>query len=326
MPTVLEPAVISMVKRVGVAHALTRYQVDDALEDSFLELAAVLDFPLADVRTLVDRTLEWYHYKRNDYPEGVDRALSDLVIHVTQPFRIPFMTERMNWVVRELASVPRATTLLDYGGGGGKDSILFARLGWQTTYADLFGLLTPYVKRRFEVRGLNVAMVDVRDLGERRFDAINCMDVIEHIYDVEHAVADIFAHLWDGGHLLVFPCFHNSWDGDHVEKNCGYRPYFRQMLDRIGLQFVSRLGEGPLGEVYHFVRRRPGMGSVSEERALVRSELYFLSEQFSLESALRAIPAIGADLNEEAVSTVIDNLAIRRLSRHRLVELGYRNA
>ena len=224
------------------------------------------------------------------------------------------------------------------------------------TYGELLDPLTPFVVERFCRRGLEIEVRDVRDLGEACYDIISCMDVVEHVYDVEYVLADIAARLRQGGHLICFPAFMNLWDGDHVEKNCGYVSYWVRMLESIGFR-CFREGKSrrsldalmtwsgihlPEIPVVHLVRERPVSGSVTKEREAIREELYRLSARLSVRAALKALLILPfaavarwtsfgktrvriENWTERLLSTVIDNLAIRRLSRHRLEEAKARN-
>ena len=342
---------------MNTALELQGYRGHDPLDDAVAEFAELTGVAGEEGVATVERVLAWYHEGHSDYPAGLDRTLADLAIHLTQPYRIPVMTTRVNRLLESLAQTEGLETLLDYGGGGGKDSIIFARAGFRVTYCDLLDTLTPYVRRRFELRGLEVDVVDVRDLGGARFDVINCMDVIEHVYDVEYVVADIAARLRLGGQLLCYPAFFNSWNGDHVEKNCGYTPYFTRMLEAIGFEVVDEFdphgaSAGRAGRflfrvglrdrempVLRISRARPLSGSVAEERERFRQELYRLSRRFSIRRAAASaalLPAValsallvpvpklrrkGRNTSDRLLSSTIDNLAIWRLSRQRLSEL-----
>ena len=326
--------------------ALVKYKREDPLEDACLELSELLHVPEEVIHEWVPRVLRVYP---TSYPPDIDRSHCEIVVHVTQSHRLPHMTDRMGPVLERLGRYPALKTVLDYGGGGGKDSILYARSRYQVTYSDLLGPVTEFVRRRFRLRGLSVAVVDVRDLGDTRYDVVNCMDVIEHVYDVEDVLADMVSHLRVGGHLVCYPAFFNTWNGDHVEKNCGYPPYFVRMLEAVGLRLETP-PPGPdrlpgrwlraLGlrvdpmPVLHLVRERPE-DAPARERETLRRELYARSRAFSTRVAwanlaalpvvallgappVGRIPARAAAKAEYMLNMVIDNLAIRRLAAHRL--------
>jgi SAM-dependent methyltransferase len=262
-----------------------------------------------------------------------------LVGMITQPFRIPFMVERMKPLIDRLGAI-HAQDVLDYGAGGGKDTIIFARLAASVTYADLPDLTTAYISKRFEIRNLrNVEMKDVRRLDpDRRYDVVNCMDVVEHVYDVEYILADLIARLKEGGHLLCWPCFVNNWDGDHIEKNCGYLPYFTNMLLSVGLEpvapvrndgFAMTHGLKPSDlQLYHLRRARPIRGSITEERETIRRELYCLSLRYSdrtMRWCAAALPFARLFRREIAAgiaNNIFYNYAIKRLSANRLETLS----
>jgi SAM-dependent methyltransferase len=330
----------------AITFSLVKYERENPLEDACLELSQLLRVPEEVAREWVRRVLPLYPTR---YPPDIDRTHCEIVVHVTQSHRLPHMTNRMGPVLERLSGYPALRTVLDYGGGGGKDSILYARSGYSVTYADLLSPMTEFVRMRFRLRGLSVEVVDVRDLGETRYDLVNCMDVIEHVYDVEDVLADIVSHVRVGGHLLCYPAFFNTWNGDHIEKNCGYPPYFARMLEAVGLRQETQAGVPNLVlgrwlralglrvdpiPVLHFVRQRPEDAPPREQETL-RRELYGLSRDFSTRVAcanlavlpaaalLGALPAgrLAARAAAKAdymLDMVIDNLAIRRLARHRL--------
>lgn len=303
----------------SLAYNLVRYNAKEQnpLDDAVEEIAQVLNVELRYAKELTEKVMDWYHYKiSKKYPSDITPDVMRVIVHITQSFRLPEMTTRMDEVIKGRDDWGLLRTVLDYGGGGGKDSIIFSRLGYKTTYTDILGDITPYIRKRFDIRQLDIEVTDVTQLGERRFDVINCMDVIEHVYDVEYVVADIISRLNVGGHLVCYPCFYNSWDGDHIEKNCGYRPYFIEMLLRVGMTFASpsseespgwlaktkatikretflttlfknRLGILPCeAEVYHLIRTKPITAPVSEERQAFSAALYALSKRFSMATAL----------------------------------------
>jgi hypothetical protein len=151
-------------------------------------------------------------------------------------------------------------------------------------------------------------------------------------------LADVIARIKEGGHLLFFACFENQWDGSHLEKNCGYRPYFTEILLSIGFEAVMPVrkdgfavthGLKPAGhQTYHLKRTRPIQGSIVAERETIRKELYELSVRYSertmrwCAAALPLARLFRKDLAGVIADNFFDNYAIRRLSKYRLAELS----
>jgi len=301
---------------------------DDILFDVALELKDIQDVSIDESITTVKKVIESYHLKHQESCADLDRVTYELVIHLTQPYRIPFMTSRMDAVLPLLRGCDSKSAILDYGGGGGKDSIIYAKLGFAVTYSDLLNReFTELVTKRFKLRALPVECVDVRDIGPRRFDIINCMDVVEHVYDVERITADIVSRMTPGGLLFMYPSFCNSWNGDHVEKNCGYVGIYEAMLQAVGLRIISR---EPL---LCCVRERPFIGDLIYEREVFQYELYQISKKLAMQTARKSAFRLPVALMkahyiscaseqqlryEQLLSPVIDCLAIWRLSSHRL--------
>jgi len=344
------PEVQSGIRRPpGRGYELIRYERDDLRDDVVAETAAVLGLEYADAVDCVERVLGLYP---RGYPQGMPRPIAQMVVHISQPIRIPQMTSRMDGVLALLEKRTDLATVLDYGGGGGKDSIVYSRAGYRVTWADFVSELTPYVRRRFELRRLSVEMYDVEDLPEQRYDIVHCVDVIEHIYDVEDAVARMVSRLRPGGIFVCYPAFFNTWNGDHVEKNCGYLPFFLPLLERIGLTHLGRMPPrkarlrlarafGLWSEelpVLLMSRHRPACDPAETERQQLRRELYEYSKAASTREAARralALPMILASSlvlpsarlrararasRERVLGELADDVAIRRLSRHRLEE------
>lgn len=84
----------------------------------------------------------------------------------------------------DIASRRPGRTCLDYGSGIGSDALAFASAGFDVTLADVSNPLLAFAKWRCERRGLRVEIIDLKSeaLPERRFDAVVCFDVLEHIH------------------------------------------------------------------------------------------------------------------------------------------------
>ena len=177
-----------------------------------------------------------------------ERVLMGAISH---RMRVPGLSrgrllEKALEVVRHHDGEHRLKTLIDFGGGAGNDSIFFAKAGFDVTDADLPGPIDESISKRFEMRKLSCRLRDIRSLGDRKFDVLSSMDVLEHIYDVEDALANMLHWVRDGGVLIIQEdCFNVIYNNDHLEKNRFYhgqlhaylRPYCR-LLNRFEKVFV----------------------------------------------------------------------------------------
>ena len=333
------------------------------LDDCIIELSAIFQKSKEDTQELVESVLNYYHYNTSGKLPDMDMDTFHTIIHVTQPYRIPVMTYRFENFLNFLGTQNNIRSALDYGGGGGKDSIMLARLGYDVTYADILGPQTAHIKRRFELRKLSINIVDVRFLGDKRYDCVMSMDVLEHIYDMEYVLADMYARIKLGGVLMCHPTFSNSWNGDHIEKNCAYISFFPKIISQIGFisdnsqqqsrsakqiikGFLKNLKILPGSNIdYCLIKEKQYADSIEVERDIVRKRLYKLSKKYSLQTVLittlmfpisflggllllslpkQKAKLIGKQILQNIINNITDNLAVYRLSTYRLTALDYK--
>jgi SAM-dependent methyltransferase len=305
-----------------------KYKTNDVLQDSHRELSGILKIPEHEAQSLVNAVLDSYHFKKTARPK-MNRDVFSLVVHLTQPYRIPSMLTRMDYALDILSNEPNIGSVLDYGGGGGKDSIILSRAGYQLLYCDFLDALTPHIARRFGLRNLNIAIEDVRDLQPVRYDCVVCLDVLEHVYDFEFVVADVISHLRAAGILLCWPSFFDDWTGDHKAKNCAYRAFFTTLMESVGMCPLENRVNG----LMVFRREMKVSASPTEERDVIRAALYRMSQRISLRNCISAAIRLPfrlmkarlvsdrsrrQHLQEESLGEVIDNADVWRLSHHRL--------
>lgn len=297
---------------------LLQFLLNDPLADAAEELSQILEISVEAAQTMVTDVLDYYHYKTKLQPKFINYSLNGFIVHLTQPYRIPEMTSRFDWYINilKLEDMAFIKNALDYGGGGGKDSILLARRGIEVTYCDFLSPMTEFVAKRFELRKLDVKLIDARDLTDERFDLINCMDVIEHVYDLEAVLSDLSARLKNNGILFIVPAFYNSWNGDHVEKNCAYKSWFPKLAETAGLRLIGQYDEN----TYCFIRAPRELIPVEAEKSVIVKKLYERSRDISLEVALAALTAFSEtkSLDWNRLDDIADNLAVFRLSSKRL--------
>ena len=88
-------------------------------------------------------------------------------------------------LVRQMVSQLKRLGLrkvLEFGGGIGEFSIICSENGIDITYHDLDGVIRDYAAWRFRKHGFSVKVSD-KDPLEERWDAVNVMDVLEHLED-----------------------------------------------------------------------------------------------------------------------------------------------
>ena len=299
----------------------------DPLKDGIIELARILEVSYdtcEDYASSYLRNSEEFYasYASGDTSIQLSvkkRAPAFLIGNLTQSHRIPYMTWRFDWYLERLEEL--GTTkgdCLDYGGGGGKDSIILQRFGFNVHYCDLLSEpFSGWVGKRFELRNLDIPMRDVRDNESRRYKLINCQDVIEHCYDVESVIADISSRLENNGVLLMAPTFTFEYDNDHLDKNTAYLEWFPELCEVAGLRLVARMN----WNTHIYIRtERPESQSISEEAKDIGTLLYKKSQDKTLGNALTALNKViqTKQLNTAELNAVSDNLAIFRLCTQRL--------
>lgn len=127
-------------------------------------------------------------------PDGESRPLHDL-----NPLRTAFVAERVTL---------KGANVLDVGCGGGLLSEALARAGASVTAIDLAPALLDVARLHLHESGLSVdyRQVTVEDLAETgppSFDAITCMEMLEHVPDPESVIAACSRLLKPGGKLLL---------------------------------------------------------------------------------------------------------------------------
>ncbi len=139
--------------------------------------------------------------------------------------------------------------IVDFGGGVGGLSVYMASRGLECTHVDVPGKTRDYAAWRFARRNLKVAVLDAtRPEGwpKAQRDAVVAYDVLEHLFDLEGAVANIAGLLRPGGYFLNLSTFANTCEGHehiHLAKHACYHDIkrFNAMICERGFRFVGQL-------------------------------------------------------------------------------------
>lgn len=191
-------------------------------------------------------------------------------------------------VCAEIASQRSGRTCLDYGSGIGSDALAFAAAGFDVTLADVSSPLLAFARWRCERRGFSVKTIDLKrePLPSRRFDAVLCFDVLEHIHRPLRTLDRIHDAMTPGGLLFVHAPFGKdperpmhvvhtdvvtpkmrsigfNWRGD-LETDFPawlwhprvYEAFQLSAIDRLGYSLYDGWLKGPFGDTLAGVYRR----------------------------------------------------------------------
>lgn len=132
--------------------------------------------------------------------------------------------------------------VLCYGDGLGFDSTYLALLGYEVTYYEPGEPCVRFAKRVFRENGVVVKICqDLEELSTQKFDAIVCLDVLEHVPNPPELVASLAERLADGGTFVAHaPFWYIHPDvSTHLVSNTRYSGRSKEIYHRSGLREVD---------------------------------------------------------------------------------------
>jgi 2-polyprenyl-6-hydroxyphenyl methylase/3-demethylubiquinone-9 3-methyltransferase len=119
-------------------------------------------------------------------------------LHTINPLRTKFITEKLT---------EESPKILDVGCGGGILSEALAKSGAQVTGIDLSEPSIEAAKQHAQSQGLSIdyRVVSTEEIGQERagsFDAVTCMEMLEHVPEPEKVIAACAQALKPGGHAF----------------------------------------------------------------------------------------------------------------------------
>lgn len=119
-------------------------------------------------------------------------------LHTINPLRLGFITEKLT---------PAVPKILDIGCGGGILSEAMAKTGAQVTGIDLSQASIEAARGHAQSQGLSIdyRVVSAEEIAQSQagtFDAVTCMEMLEHVPAPEKVVAACARALKPGGHAF----------------------------------------------------------------------------------------------------------------------------
>ncbi|MCX5997090.1 MAG: class I SAM-dependent methyltransferase [Chloroflexi bacterium] len=161
---------------------------------------------------------------------------------------------RRKWtdVIIDKLEEKKCIKVLDFGAGIGDDCIKLYNRGFRVDYCDLKGLTSDFALWRFSRQGCadDIKMChDLNELPVHYYDAIICIDVLEHIADPLIILEHFSKSLKPKGCLLLtesFSCVNDDYPS-HLRQNIKYAGKIHRIAAKYGLLCLSKtLEEKPL--------------------------------------------------------------------------------
>ena len=202
-----------------------------------------------------------------------DAFLFELAVWNTRRFK----TSMRGWTAAKLAQNDRSPSVLAFGDGLGVDAAMLALRGRAVTYFEVPGLSQRVAAALFEHLKVTASVVtDLDALAGRRFDAITCFDVLEHVPEPRALLTDLVGRLVPGGLLFVHAPFYLILPPypTHLRANRTYAGRLH-LYERAGLTLVD--GQAlwnPL--LFHKAGGESAVGGSAVRRGVVRAVGYAL--------------------------------------------------
>ena len=181
----------------GEPHSIVRHRLREEYNDFGINVS----------RAMAESGLERYVWS-----DGLIKFYEE-----TDAFLYELVTWNMNrlkgWMRRSVSRLLKSDgrgpyDVLSIGDGVGVDSAHLASRGHRVTYHEVSGYTESFARRVFEDSCLNVRVVlDEAELPAEGFDAVICLDVLEHVPDPPAMVKRLVSYLRPGGRLLVHAPF-----------------------------------------------------------------------------------------------------------------------
>lgn len=171
-------------------------------------------------------------------------ATTDAFLYETVVWnRSGFKNDMRRWIGHYLAQISaRPLRVLTFGDGLGIDAYSLAQQGHEVTYFDVSQQCATFARRIFQRGNLNVTMLDTPEqIQPNTYDAILCLDVLEHVPNPLELVGWLAGLLRNAGKLIVHAPFHYIHPAvtTHLRSNRRYSGDLRTLYEPHGLYPVD---------------------------------------------------------------------------------------
>ena len=152
------------------------------------------------------------------------------------------------WIGDFLQRDQRPLKILAYGDGLGFDSLHLAQRGHNVGYFEVSRKCQAFARKIFERAGASVRILTTADPPQQGgFDAVLCLDVLEHVPQPEELVGRLAGYLRPGGRLIVSAPFHYTTAavGTHLKSNRKYCGDLKRLFGALGLVLADGHLLGP---------------------------------------------------------------------------------
>jgi len=129
--------------------------------------------------------------------------------------------------------------VLMYGDGIGTDSIALARRGHNVTYVDLPGVTSRFAQFRFQrerLAGRIRVLENADEIRRQAFDAVVCIEVLEHLFNPLGVLERIHGALRPRGIALITESFESIGPAypSHLVENFKYAGEIHRIMEGLG--------------------------------------------------------------------------------------------